>query len=402
MQRRSQKALFILITIGIMAAGVEIFAYASRLLMNDGYFAPEPTREEFGKNLQEQYRAENFDANLGWIAFARDREANGARISPDNPASGRPCLSLFGDSFVFGEEVSPAAAWANQLAKRLNCRVSNFGVGGYGTDQAYLRFAGNSSDPSNVVMLGILSENIVRNVNQNRAFLYGGAGVGPLKPMFWLGDAEKLHLVQVPKLSMESYDQYMKNPKALFVKEFFIPDSSSYAGQRAHFPYVISLVKALRHKRIYYGLLYYVTKGLPWYQDYYDQSHPSHALQVTASIADHFVELAKKRAKTPIVMFLPTSRDIGSFLNTRKWVYGALYELCQARGHNCFDAGTAMVEKLGVKHISQVGLCEYFCNNRLTGKGHYNEKGNALLADVSLRYLKDYLLEAKVAGGVTP
>jgi hypothetical protein len=402
MQRRSRKGLFILITISIIATAAEIIAYACCLLMGDGYFAPKPTRDEFVTNLQEQFQAENFDANLGWIPLKRDRETNGVRISPDNPASGRPCLSLYGDSFVFGNEVRHAAAWANQLAKRLNCKVSNFGVGGYGTDQAYLRFAENLSDPSSVVMLGILSENIVRNVNQNRAFLYGNAGVGPLKPMFWLGDTGQLQLVPVPKLTMDSYDQYMKNPRALFAKEFFIPDSSFYAEQRVYFPYIISLINALRYKRIYYGLLFYVTKGLPWYRDFYDPLHPSHAIQVTASIADHFVEHVKERAKTPIIIFLPTSRDVGSFLRSGKWVYGALYEWCQARGYNCFDAGTAMVEKLGAKHINEVGLCKYFCTNRFTEQGHYNEKGNALLADVSLRYLKDYLPEAKVADGVTP
>src|SRR6185312_6104743 len=120
---------------------------------------------------QEQYRAENFDAKLGWIAPKLFRETNGARISPDNPSS-PACLSLYGDSFVFGVEVSNTAAWGNQLAKKLNCKVLNFGVGAYGTDQAYLRFMANSNDPSGVVVLGILSENIVRNVNQNRAFLY--------------------------------------------------------------------------------------------------------------------------------------------------------------------------------------------------------------------------------------
>jgi hypothetical protein len=66
---------------------VEIGALACCALMKEeGYFAPEPTRESFTRKLDEQYRAENFDPVLGWIPRRSEREANGARISPKNPA----------------------------------------------------------------------------------------------------------------------------------------------------------------------------------------------------------------------------------------------------------------------------------------------------------------------------
>lgn len=394
MRSRFRNRTFALITIGIMVVAAEIIAYVFNVLVRDGRFAPEPTRKEFVDKLEEQYKAENFDPNLGWVPRKTDREANGARISPDNPVSDRPCVSLYGDSTVFGDEVSHVAAWGNQLAKRIHCKVSNFGVGGYGTDQAYLRFIKNSSDPSSVVVLGILSENIVRNVNQNRAFLYSSA-VGPLKPILWLDDAGQLQFIPVPRLTIESHDKYINDPRSLFQKEFFIPDSSYYAEQRVHFPYIINVPKALRYKRIYDGVLFYLIKSPPWYLDFYDPSHPSHALQVTESIADHFVENAKQRAKTPVILFIPLARDIGNFLRTGKWVYAPLYEWCRARGHNCFDSGAAMVEKLGAQHIKEVGLCEYFCTRRFSEQGHYNEKGNVLLAEVSIRYLEPFLSNAK-------
>jgi hypothetical protein len=402
MQSRSRKPIFILITISIAILAAEVIGFAGCLILGDDFFAPEPTRAEFAVLLQKQYEAENYDATLGWVTPKLERDANGARPSPDNPASGRPCLSLYGDSFVFGNGANDAAAWANQLAKKLKCKVLNFGVVGYGTDQAFLRFAGNLSDPSSVVVLGIMSENIVRNANQNRAFLYAGSIVGPLKPVFWLSSAGQLHLLPVQKLTAGDYDTYLQNPRALFTREFFIPESSDYALPSIRFPYVISLINLFRYRRIDSALLYYVTKGPEWYRDFYDLSHASRALQLTETIVDSFVELAKQRAKTPIIMFIPPARDIGHFLKSGQWIYRPLYEWCRAKNYVCFDAGTAMVEKLGPLRIKDTGVCEYFCTNRLTQSGHYNAKGHAILADATLRFLRDYALEARAVDGASP
>ena len=288
---RVRNLIFYLIMAMLLAALAETMAYSFYKWIDAGYFsAPHPSQEEFANKLEEQYKSENFDRVLGWLPFKRDIDENGARISPDG--IGRPCISLYGDSFVFGEEVSHVAAWGNQLAKLLHCKVLNFGVGAYGTDQAYLRFVQNSFDPSNVVVLGVLSENIVRNVNQNRAFLYWTA-IGPLKPIFWADSDGSLHLVPVPLLGVSSYDTYIKDPKQLFANEFFIPDSSNFAKQKVAFPYSINLFKIFRYKRISDGLLYYLFNTPPWYADFYDLKHPSGALKLTQYIIDHFVDVAK-------------------------------------------------------------------------------------------------------------
>jgi len=65
---------------------------------------------------------------------------------------------LYGDSFTEGSGVDPEHAWSNVLSQLLHCRVANFGVSGYGTDQAYMRFLNNQRDPARVVVLGFLSE----------------------------------------------------------------------------------------------------------------------------------------------------------------------------------------------------------------------------------------------------
>src|SRR5262249_7026483 len=71
-----------------------------------------------------------YDSNLGWDY--------GKRSGPSGPAS--PCGSAFGDSFTHGDEVDDNEAWPFLLSQKLGCEIENFGAGGYGLDQAYLKY----------------------------------------------------------------------------------------------------------------------------------------------------------------------------------------------------------------------------------------------------------------------
>src|SRR5262245_64847986 len=87
----------------------------------------------------ERYRRIRDDV-LGWpMAYddprAEQFDSSGARPSPAYPTPGDECISLYGDSLVYASEVSDAEAWGNLLSQRTRCRVANFAVGGYGTDQ---------------------------------------------------------------------------------------------------------------------------------------------------------------------------------------------------------------------------------------------------------------------------
>ena len=66
----------------------------------------------------------------------RSIRSNGPAGPP--PESAPPILAV-GDSFTFGDQVSDHETWPALLAKRLDRRVVNGGVFGYGLDQSYLR-----------------------------------------------------------------------------------------------------------------------------------------------------------------------------------------------------------------------------------------------------------------------
>ena len=111
--------------------------------------------------VYDQYLMER-DPLLGWPSISSSQQ----RHSPMHQNEAIPCVSLFGDSFTFAAEVSDSEAWGNVLAGLLGCRVANYGVGGYGSDQAFLAMKSRPADGAGVVFLNHLSENILRNVNQ--------------------------------------------------------------------------------------------------------------------------------------------------------------------------------------------------------------------------------------------
>ena len=94
------------------------------------------------------------------------RRASG-REYPDLPAPGVVRIVTVGDSFTHGDEVADQETWQAEL-ERLDPRleVLNLGVGGYGTDQAFLRWRRDGAPRGGqIAILGIWPEKICRNLN---------------------------------------------------------------------------------------------------------------------------------------------------------------------------------------------------------------------------------------------
>jgi lysophospholipase L1-like esterase len=73
------------------------------------------------------------------------------------PTSDDGAILAVGDSFVFGDQVSDDETWPSILENRLNRRVVNGGVSGYGTAQAVLRAEHLvKAEPYRLVILSIL------------------------------------------------------------------------------------------------------------------------------------------------------------------------------------------------------------------------------------------------------
>ena len=197
MIRSRRRALHVALTITYCVVIIEVGCLLlAAVIPNDIYYRP-PSREEFATYVNLINESPGAARGLGWEGPRQELTEAGYRRSPAGDGFGSPCVSLYGDSFTFGAEVSSTAAWGNRLAERLGCRVDNYGVVGYGTDQAVLRFLETPGDASPFVILSHMAENIARNVNQDRTLIYG-SGIA-LKPRFEL-TTTGIRLVKVPRL----------------------------------------------------------------------------------------------------------------------------------------------------------------------------------------------------------
>ena len=291
---------------------------------------------------------------------------------PDRP---RACVSLYGDSFTWGEEVDNEHAWGNVLSKLLACRVANYGVGGYGTDQAYLRFHYNVRDHAKITLLVHLSENITRNVGQFRN-LAVPVPQFLLKPRFNLDGQGQLELVPMPVLSEKDYVDVNRNPEKYFKHDFFVPGGLS-GNQKMSFPFSLKMLRAFKRFNIRNKFT-----GEPNYANYYRADHPAHGLQVTAAIIQRFHQEALSRGQEPIVAIFPTGYDLVYYHKSRRWVYQPLMDDLRQRGINALNIGQEMMSRLGDRNpCAMYTRCE----------GHLNEAGNEMVAEIVFRYLKSHV-----------
>ena len=158
------------------------------------------------------------DPDLGWAPRAGSHNDLftfndiGVRVgSPDRVYSpgrrdGVLRVEVFGDSFTLGDEVSETDSWANRIERDLNgsgrpAEVMNFGVNGYGIDQAFLRWRTSGIDyRPDVVILGLQVENVRRNVNLIRPLYNVFIDLPFAKPRF-VRDGNQLRLINVPPIA---------------------------------------------------------------------------------------------------------------------------------------------------------------------------------------------------------
>jgi hypothetical protein len=300
-----------------------------------------------------------------------ERDDTGSRAIPAFADTRVSCVSLYGDSFTWGSEVDNEHAWSNVLSELLGCRVSNFGVSGYGTDQAYLRFLHNSGDRAPVVILGHLSLNIIRNVNQMRGLVsfdpYG------LKPRFILTRGGQLELVPLPTFTETDYRGLVQWPAGYLRHEYFLPGEPAGSAM-LRFPFTLSVLGALQHRHIRAQL-----SGTPHYLEFYDGNHPSGALLVTTAIIKAFTRDVTKAGRTPVVIIIPAGLDLQYYAKHGRWVYQPLLDRLQDADVNAFDTGPGIMNAVGSRDP-----CELLdkCG------GHYNDEGNAVLAQIVFNRLR--------------
>ena len=309
-------------------------------------------------------------------------DETGSRPIPAYPEPGAACVSLYGDSFTFGVAVDDAHAWSNVLSKQLNCRVTNYGVPGFGLDQALLYFESKDSDEAPIVLLNLFAGDVRRHVNQLGNLIFRIPTLS-LKPRFVL-EHGSLKLIPIPAPSRDQAEILAENPESVLTHEYFLPGGHS-GIRRLSFPYSVSILRAFGNEHLLAKI-----EGMLVWAKFYEPDHPSGALAITLALIERSIKAAEQRGKRLLLTLIPNARDIEYYRETRRWSYQPLLAKLEKAGLEYLDMGPGLLEYLGDRNPCEItGAVCY---------GHYAEEGYAAIAGI----VADCLSKRKIMTAKNP
>jgi hypothetical protein len=379
------------ILLALLLAGVLADMCTSLFLIRDGLFFGRPLPpfaarthpnqdETLAKMAAEARGTWIFDRELGWTwrpssasddgVYAIDAlGARGPREYGRRPSGSKRRVLTFGDSFVFCDEVAAGASFQVQLEELdPSLEVLNFGVSGYGTDQAWLRYRRVGRDlGAEVVCLGLMLENIGRNVNRYRPLWATFTGVCVTKPRFVLGPAGELELVPQPFATRAE----------LYAA---ITDGSVVARVAEHEHWIgrpfVPTGKLSSLARLLCGYLAYRERSPArlWC------APAEEPFQVTLALLEAFQReaLADGARRAPILVF-PAKEDLRDHALAGHPYWSALLAELARRKIPCVDLITPLATRARA-HDGEIG--------GLYQGGHLSRAGNALVAQEVLAWLR--------------
>ena len=381
----SPPQLVALIAVALLA--IEVFAWGIGRAVAWVLSHPLPDRRRFlaeqtrllRRLLDEPTLREDFHPLLGWQYRPGHQSATdhlsgqglrSAREYASDPPAGTLRIAVFGDSYVYCNEVADAESWPQQIETGWRAEVLNYGVGGYGADQAFLRFReqGLTLRPR-AVILGFTSMMITRMVSRYRRFQ--DLQDGPwFKPRFAL-DGDGLRLVPAPIRSPEDAEALVRKPAsvtAFGVDDYWynpaVFEHRMYRWSATYrlLGYVWPMVRRryLRPDRIHKG----------------GQLNPvSEAFEITRRVYRDFAAAARAAGVEPLALMLPARSEVEEFAHLGTVPYASLRAAIEHLGIRVVDPVRALTS-------AGVPLPELFAP-----LGHYSARGNAVVAREIARIL---------------
>lgn len=321
-----------------------------------------------------------FDPDLGWTNRPGTKSqdglyrANSAGLrancdyAPESPP-GMLRIAIFGDSFVHGHDVPLAGSLAPQLEEVLRrngtlAEALNFGVGGYGIDQAYLRYRreGPRLHPA-IVLLGLQVENIERSVNVVRVFYFHDTGIPFTKPRF-VFDGKDLRLVNSPTVPVD---------QILDLLEHF---STSPLGRFEHF------YRAADYEWLLYRRSRLLASVVDIVRDRFGGGSggarllvpESDATKLTLATVERFRSEAKANGSRFLLVYLPIRPAIEALAAGHRDPYAPLVDLFRAR-FPLIDPSDLLSAEARRGSVNSIVLA------------HYTPVGNRLIAEAIARQM---------------
>lgn len=287
-------------------------------------------------------------------------------------------IGTFGDSFTHGIDVKNEDTWQEiMMTSHPNLEVLNFGVGGYGLDQAFLRYQQEGvAYRTHVVLIGYMSENIYRHVNVYRPFYHPGTGAALTKPRYVI-EGDRLVLIPNPLRDLSQYRELLANPGRV-LPSLGTRDYHFQTKYRAGPFDVLPSVRLFKMAR-------WLTRREIVRDGYYDVD--SEAFKVTTRIFDEFVGAARRNGSVPVILVFPSNADIRRHRKDGNRQYTPLLAHFRSRGYKYIDLLDGFATYGAGIPIDQLSA------------GHYTPLGNRLVARHVWQYLTgSRLVDPKALG----
>lgn len=174
-----------------------------------GWIVCDSVRPRFG----EQYKGVYLPYGVGGSRTFYHYEEDGARKVINFP-NGRCRIHTYGDSFTHCDQVNDGETWQEYLAAHLQEPIRNYGVGGYGVYQAYLRMLKvEKESPADYIILNIYDDDHYRNLDAWRSIRWWYSQPGAR----WACGYTLPHLkVNVRENRCEQVENLLKRPEDVY------------------------------------------------------------------------------------------------------------------------------------------------------------------------------------------
>ena len=308
--------------------------------------------EEFGRIVESAI----FDSLLGWD-----------QVGPGVLPNVKYIAQSFGDSFT---RTTSGKSWQDQFLESTKLGILNFGIAGYGLDQAVLK-----SEKY------LLKSSISRDVKYNILGIYGKMYLRSLSyylPNYWI-NTEEFRFCFKPVFIKENGKFKLKLPpckSAECLRNGFLNlDSDLYADLKQNdywykielakpelkFPRILSYIDAFpkiieqNKKRLYLEPYFFIN---------------DHSIELTKYLITKFYKTSVKQNKVPIILLMYGKFELNGIIQNKRednW----LIEYLNENSVNYIDTAPIFIEQLE---------SNYDINNFFEHDGHYNISGDSLVA----------------------
>lgn len=315
------------------------------------------TRTELHPTRGWTYRADHAAGrdtiNAAGVRATREYDAN----APDGIR-----VTAFGDSFVYCNEVTNADCWTAILESESDTEVMNYGVGGYGTDQAYMRYLDEPvAHTATHVIIGFAQVDIRRITGRYRGFLSHLEGPW-FKPRF-IETGDSLGLLPAPMPDEAAARRIVADPMSLLQigeHDYWYEESVyenplyqiSATWRLATHAWIRIRRQAIDPERIYDG----------------EVIRPeSEAFRVQLRVMSDFADSVSARGGEPFMLMFPSRTDMGLNEEGKTISFAFLADSLRARGYTVIDPTADLAGVGDIPALFESG-------------GHFSGRGNRIIA----------------------